>query len=179
MSHFEAAIETVLAHEGGFTDGTGDSGGATQWGISLRWLRTLGHLDHDGEEEGDLDHDGDVDADDVRRLTRAQAIAFYRKGWWDRGGYQAIEPQALATKLLDLAVNIGATAAHRCLQRALRAVGTLVEEDGILGPVTKAAVNAVEHPECLLAAFRSEAAGYYRALNRPEYQRGWLSRAYF
>ncbi len=88
----------------------------------------------------------------------------------------------IGAKLFDLAVNMGPGDAGRCLQRALRACGRPVADDGMVGAETRAAAAAANQP-ALIAAFRSEAAGYYRALavaNRvdDEFLRGWLNRAY-
>jgi lysozyme family protein len=84
--------------------------------------------------------------------------------------------------VFDLAVNVGSTKAHLLLQRALRAVGNPVKEDGVLGKITLAAVNAADAGE-LLAALRSEAAGYYRNIvtknaSQNRFINGWLKRAY-
>lgn len=177
MAEFLAAVSHVLQHEGGFVDAPTDPGGATHFGVSLRWLRGLGDTDGDGWLEGDLDHDGDVDADDIRALTQDQALGLYRTQWWDRYGYGQLADQRLATKIFDLAVNMGAGQAHRLVQRALRAVGKTVREDGVMGPETRAAVDAYAY-QGLLPALRSEAAGFYRSLNKPEFVAGWLNRAY-
>ena len=84
----------------------------------------------------------------------------------------------MATKVFDLAVNMGPNTAHCCLQRAVRAAtGQALKEDGILGAATLQIVNATS-AEVLLAAYRSEVAGYYRLLNKPRYEEGWLRRAY-
>jgi lysozyme family protein len=55
-------------------------------------------------------------------------------------------------------------------------------DDGVLGPASRAAIrDALQLP--LLAALRSEAAGFYRGLvaAKPAFKRfeaGWLNRAY-
>lgn len=157
-AQFEYAVNVVLEHEGGYVNDPKDPGGATQWGISLRFLKQLGH------EVGDLDGDGDIDVDDIRSMTREQAVAIYRERFWDKYRYGEIDDLALATKVFDLAVNMGSNRAHRLLQRALHAVGQRdVVVDGILGSKTRKAANAA-CPGALLAALRSEAAGYYRSL---------------
>lgn len=57
MSNFDTAIITVLRHEGLFVNDSDDAGGATHYGVSLRWLKSIGDLDNDGFVDGDLDHD--------------------------------------------------------------------------------------------------------------------------
>jgi hypothetical protein len=49
------------------------SGGATKYGISLRFLAAAGAFDSDGDgiADFDLDMDGDIDGADVCKLTRA------------------------------------------------------------------------------------------------------------
>jgi lysozyme family protein len=64
----------------------------------------------------------------------------------------------------------------------LRAAGKEVVEDGIIGSATLAAINKADSSD-LLAALKSEAAGYYRMIAQanPSQQRfieGWLNRAY-
>lgn len=183
MSHFAKAIPFVLANEGGFINHANDPGGATNYGISLRFLKAIGDFDDDGWLDGDLDHDGDVDVDDIRNMTEHEAIEFYLRRFWRPNKYQRINSQHVATKVLDLTVNMGSRQSHKLLQRALRACGKEVVEDGLLGNKTFAAVNAANE-ECLLTSLRSEAAGFYRILvalkpeERMPFKRGWLNRAY-
>ena len=161
---FARALTRVLNDEGGFTNNPSDPGGATRFGISHR-------------EYPDLD---------IEHLTREQAAAIYFRDWWNRYHYSDL-PGVIGAKLFDLGVNIGPDHAARCLQRALRACGRPVPEDGAVGPGTRAAAAAANQL-ALIAALRSEAAGYYRALaalgrgRRPDADRafltGWLNRAY-
>jgi lysozyme family protein len=157
---FDWAIEVVLRHEGGYVDDPDDHGGATNFGISQRQYPDL----------------------DIKKLTREDAIAIYRRDWWQAYGYGQIKDMMVATKVLDLSVNMGPGTAHRLTQRALRAVGLMVSEDGVLGPVTLGALNQVM-PSNLLSALRAEAAGYYRCLavkqkSFEKFLTGWLNRAY-
>lgn len=181
---FEKAIETVLQHEGGFVDDKDDPGGATNFGVSLRFLLSKGELDRDedGFLDFDFDKDGDIDAFDVSSMTLEDAIMIYRDFWWDKNGYDEL-PDPVAIKVFDLAVNMGSRQAHKHLQRALRANGCAdIAEDGVLGPMTRRATLSGD-PLSILAALRSEAAGFYRVLAatkpvRQKYLKGWLVRAY-
>ncbi|MEM7197149.1 MAG: glycosyl hydrolase 108 family protein [Pseudomonadota bacterium] len=174
MADFQSAIAKTLAHEGGFVDDPADAGGATNWGISLRFLRAEGDI-------GDVDGDGDIDANDVRQMTRAEAIEIYRVKFWERYHYADLAG-SIGEKLFDLCVNMGPRQAHKILQRALRACGFVVDEDGIIGPNTIRAANETDGT-LLLVALRAEAAGFYRSLiaQKPalqKFQNGWLNRAY-
>jgi len=161
---FVRAISRLLADEGGYVNNPADPGGETRFGICKRDYPNL----------------------DIAALTREQAVAIYYRDWWTRHRYADL-PGPIAVKLFDLAVNIGPEHAARCLQRAVRACGKRIPEDGALGPATVAAAR-VANQLALLAALRSEAAGYYRALaaldrgRRPdadrEFLNGWLNRAY-
>lgn len=178
MSNFYTAVHVVLKHEGFFTNDSSDPGGATNYGISIRWLKTIGDLDGDGLLDGDFDHDGDIDIEDIRKMRQDDAIKLYRQHWWDKNQYEKIINQSIATKTFDFAVNMGSKQAHKCLQRAIRAAsGINLLDDGILGVQSLEAINAANIP-ILVAAFRSEAAGFYRALNKSKYIKGWLNRAY-
>ncbi len=162
--NFAGAVARVLRDEGGYSSNPADSGGPTKFGISAREYPAL----------------------DIAALTRDDAIAIYYRDWWLRFGFGRL-PEPIAAKSFDLAINIGAAHAIGCVQRALRACGRRVSEDGLLGDETVSAAAAAE-PFALLAALRSEAAGYYRAtsaLSRGrrrngdrEFLDGWLNRAY-
>lgn len=169
--YFNKAIETVLRHEGGYVE---DHAGPTNFGITVPILR--------GEVWGDLDRDGDVDGNDIRLLNREQAKRVYYNQWWSRYGYGNIKYSIIATKILDLSVNMGPRQCHKLVQRACWANGKKIAIDGIIGPITMSTINTT-FPIPLLTSLRSEAAGFYRLISEinPNYQKylkGWLRRAY-
>lgn len=175
---FDRALHMVLLHEGRFSNDAADPGGPTMYGISLRFAKGVDPAVFDF----DIDDDGDVDEADIRALSPALVAAAYRKLWWDKHRYgDFVLP--LSAKLFDLAVNMGAGQAHKLAQRALRAVtGQVLVEDGVLGPVSRNALQACDH-YLLAAALRAEAAGFYRGLvaAKPQFktfEKGWLNRAY-
>lgn len=160
---FLKAAQRLLTDEGDYVNNPADAGGETRFGLSKREYPSL----------------------DIASLTRDEALAIYYRDWWQRFRYAEL-PGPIGAKLFDLAVNMGPSEATRCLQRALRACGKTVGEDGALGKTTFAATRVVSQL-ALAAALRSEAAGYYRtiAAHRTEHQsdneaflRGWLNRAY-
>lgn len=178
MSSFELAIPIILAHEGPFVDDPQDPGGATNFGISLRFLKGLTNRHKQLISVYDADQNGVIEQQDIRQLTRNAAINIYKTYWWDCYKYSEISDQKIATKIFDLAVNMGSKVAHICLQRALRSsIGVDFPEDGKLDSKIFHTINNA-HPMVLLAALRSEAAGYYRSLKKPRFEKGWLRRAY-
>jgi lysozyme family protein len=159
-----------------WSDHPNDPGGPTFWGISLRYLEQTGH---------DVDKDGDVDADDVRALTRADAIAIYATDFWKPLKLDLIESQAVATRVLDIAVNAGLKRATKILQKAVNSLlgedDVRLKVDGKLGPKTRAAANAQDAVD-LMAALRQKHADFYKAItkNNPAFEaflEGWLRRA--
>ncbi|MDR2781648.1 MAG: hypothetical protein LBB21_04325 [Holosporaceae bacterium] len=159
-SKFLKAFEYLMYHEGGYVNDKQDAGGETKYGISKR---SYPHLD-------------------IKNLTQDQARQIYFADFWMKSKCEDIVDENVAIKLFDLAVHAGIPQAVKLIQRALRATETQVVEDGIIGPATLAAINKAD-PTDLLAALKSETAGYYRliASTNPSQQRfiqGWLSRAY-
>jgi len=168
MSNFDKAWKVLYGHEKGITT---DHAGYTKDGITLRSL------------DIDIDLDGDIDFDDIRKMTLDDEKAFYKRRWWDQYNYDKINNDMVATKLFDLAVNMGQQQASLLIQRALRACDRLgIAEDGKLGSKSFKAINITES-ERLIPALRSEAAGFYRLIvfKNPDYEtflNGWLNRAY-
>lgn len=190
MSDFAKAVAVVLKHEGGLVDHPDDPGGITNYGISLRWAMKTLDMNNDGRQDADIDGDGDVDSDDIRLMQRDDAIMLYRMYWWEKYRYWQISVQAVATKVFDMAVNMGPARAHMLVQQALAAAGQEVKVDGILGPKT---MRAIADASCILPAIRAEQAGFYRSLiarstalrecgrnvnDLAKFEKGWLRRAY-
>ena len=182
---FDMAAQIIFHHEGFWSNDPNDPGGPTAWGWSLRAAKELGDLDGDDHLDLDLDFDGDVDVNDIILLKDRPDIALdlYKTVHWDKYRYDLLDPY-LAIKLCDLSVNMGASQAHKLLQRSVRACGgQRLIDDGILGKKTFAALSRLE-ADSLIPALRSHAAGFYQLLacQRPtsrKYLNGWLNRAYF
>jgi lysozyme family protein len=179
MSTFEDAIPAILQHEGGYVNHPNDPGGATNFGVSLRFL-----ADH--PDMGDFDGDGDVDVEDIRNMSVEQAAEIYRQLWWDKYGYGRIIDQTIATKVFDLSVNMGAKRAHILLQTALNnAFGLNLTVDGVLGPASIGVINSCtdDDEQTLITAYCDEAFGFYQRLiaKNPKFkafEKGWKRRAY-
>ena len=174
MACFEKAVTVILDHEGGFSNHEADPGGATNYGISLRWLKTQGLY-------GDFDDDGKVDIDDIKAIDVATATRIYREKWWNKYHYDRFVDCSVATKIFDMSVNMGGSRAHKILQQSLKSLGNSLVVDGIIGPVTVKTTN-IENAAILLKEIREEQRLFYIRLisNRPElsvFKRGWMKRA--
>ncbi|MBD2748037.1 glycoside hydrolase family 108 protein [Microvirga sp. BT688] len=156
-SRFHRAVELVLQHEGGFVDHPRDPGGATKFGITRETLsRARGRP---------------VSIDDVRELTRTEAVAVYRRLYWDVLRADEL-PSGIDLAVFDLAVNSGPERAARMLQSILR-----VPADGIIGPVTlKAALGGADPAETIRRLTRARLGFLGRLAAWPVFGRGWRRR---
>lgn len=148
MSNFPAFVERVLSHEGGYVNDPRDPGGETKFGIAKRSYPQL----------------------DIKNLTRQHAIEIYRRDFWHRVRGDDL-PRAVAFQALDAAVNHGMGNAVRWLQRAAG-----VADDGVIGPVTMAAINRADAADLVLL-FNAERLDFYARLRTFDtFGRGWARR---
>lgn len=126
----ETMIGELIGREGGYVNHPADRGGPTRWGITEAVARAHGY------------------AGDMRALPRAEAVAIYRRLYWQRPGFDRVAERAakVATELFDTAVNMGPETAVGFLQRALNALNRNgrdyadVAVDRRIGPATLGAL---------------------------------------
>ena len=165
MATLEPLIDIILLWEGGFVNHPSDPGGPTNKGITLRTWQCMGY---------DKDGDTDIDAADLKLLTRSDVVWLLRHSYWDIWCANEIRSQPIAELLVDWLWCSGKPAIT-IPQRVLN-----VKPDGIVGPITLAALNAA-NPEKLHARIKNERIGYiYRILEiditRQCFRNGWLNR---
>lgn len=181
--YFDEAFEELMLWEGGsrFHKVLGDQGGATKYGISLRFLKGL------PPEVSDIDRDGHITEMDIAALTAEEAKGFCYKYFWAHYQLGVYNSPAVATKLLNILFNMRSRVAGRVAQRALACckVDGIIE-DGILGPRSQAAINQVSCDTSLTAMFlstlRAQQEGVYRLIvaHNPlqhKFLEGWVRRA--
>lgn len=112
---FDRVFEFIIDEEtggdpnGGYNDRPADAGGPTKWGISQR-----AHPDVD-----------------IAALTKEEALAIYRRDYWNKVRADEIDAYEVQLALVDYAVNSGVAKAVVALQNEVT-----TKVDRVVGPVT-------------------------------------------
>jgi lysozyme family protein len=150
--NFAEAFQTLLTHEGGFSNDARDPGGATRYGITEAVARRAGYRGAMSELPLDL----------------AQRI--YKAEYWD--AIRADElPATLRYPTFDTAVNSGVGQAVKWLQRAAGC-----KDDGAIGPVTLAAVAQLDASALRMRMLSARLRLMASLPSWPAFSRGWTSR---
>ena len=154
---FEQALAFTLQEEGGLASVHGDSGGTTNKGITQRlydsWRASR-----------------KLPAQSVSLISDDELRAIYEEEFWTPTNC-AMLPQGLDLAVFDFAVNAGC---HQAVITLQEVVG--VATDGHLGPATLAALSKCSIAECI-QRYIEKRKDYYRSLNNPRFEDGWLARA--
>lgn len=168
----DKVINEILNVEGGYVNDPGDSGGETNFGITVAVARAAGYTGS------------------MRDLPRATAFDIYAELYWDKvraDDILAISP-AVCEEVVDTGVNMGTGRAGKFLQRSLNVLnsrGKMYEDlvvDGGIGPATIRALRAYcDHrdEETLVKALNClQGAKYIELAERREkderFVYGWL-----
>ncbi len=180
MPTIEQTAREIVAREGGWVKDPADPGGATNHGVTIGTLRSLGM---------DLDRDGRVTERDLRRLTREQAADIFLRHYFHAPRIDRL-PVQIQASVFDMQVNAGSQAV-RILQTLLCEMGFPCTADGVIGPKTVAAAQAAAEaaPDHLADAYGIARRNYYYVLadRRPASRKfarrrdggkgGWITRA--
>ena len=168
---FEAAVSNVFIHEGGYVDHPSDPGGATNYGISLRFYRKV--ISKDATKEV------------IQSLSKDDARRIYYDHFWIGFRYEDLSID-ISVKVFDMAVNMGHSQAARIFQRAINSLckntfSQVLNVDGVIGNQTVRVSNSLNQV-ALLECIRYEQEMYYRRLadGNAKYEvflKGWLRRA--
>ena len=131
MKTVRQIAKEIVNREGGFINDLDDPGGATNFGVTIHTMRRLGL---------DLDGDGDVDVQDVKKLSRNQAVDIFVRHYFNKPRISQL-PEALHATVFDMYVNAGSNAV-KILQRLVQEMGYDISVDGAIGPQTTRLVTA-------------------------------------
>jgi lysozyme family protein len=156
ISNWDNAFKLMLKSEGGFVNHPNDPGGMTNLGVTkATWENWVGR---------------ESDEVEMRGLTPEKVEPLYKKKYFDAVRGDEL-PMGLDYLMFDFAVNAGAGRAIKTLQTA---VG--VTPDGGFGPMTLAAVQAIDPVE-LIEKFSQAKEDFYRSLGTfATFGKGWLNR---
>ena len=147
--NFNAVMDEVFAHEGGYVNNKKDPGGETNFGISKR----------------------SYPGTNIRALTRDRAKEIYRSDFWSRIRGDDLNP-GIDLVVMDAAVNSGTTRSLKWIQSAAR-----VEADGKIGPVTLRAVNGYLPQTDLIKRACATRMSFLRSLKTwSTFGKGWARR---
>lgn len=154
--NFDAALVSVLEHEGGWADHPKDPGGATMKGVTLKtysdWL---------GRE---------ASKDELRNIPGEHLKTIYKTRYWDAVRADEL-PAGVDYAVFDMAVNSGPGRAAKLLQAAVGAT-----PDGAIGPKTLAAVKA-QDPAALIFVFQDKRQDFLESLPTfAIFGKGWTHR---
>ena len=153
-----SAISALIGKEGyRYSDRPEDAGGPTKYGITLRTLSIY--------------RGGTVTPEDVKNLSVEEAKAIYKKFFWDK--YKLGEFKlSTAYFLFDCFVQHGEIPI-KWLQKIVD-----TKQDGIIGPLTIAAVNKLS-PLHVILPLAVKRNFYYETLkNYQVFAKGWKTRLF-
>ena len=126
MADYKLLKPHILKWEGGFSSDPLDKGGATNKGVTIATFRQF--------------YGQDKTVRDLKALTDAQWDHIFKTGYWDKWRANEIKDQSVANALVDWVYHSGIHG----IREPQKILG--VTADGIVGPITLAAVNKM-HPK--------------------------------
>ena len=180
MADFYAAVEKILDVEGGYQNHESDRGNYNAYdsgGNYVPYKERPGRTLRVGTNRGisaalySRLMGREVSADEIKAITRQEAVAIYKKYFWDTIRGDEIKNQRLAELIFDAKVN--QTAGMNLMDNSLAV-------DGVVGPLTLRAINKANVAR-LYNAFLKARAKLYRRIaevdpTQKEFLNGWLNR---
>jgi len=150
MSSFDYAFDALIGNEGGYSNNPADPGGETMWGVTERVACAYGYAGY------------------MKDLPRDTAKAIAKKLYWDPLHLDSFDPR-IAFQIFDANYNGG-----HCVIWMQGASGAPV--DGLIGPQTIAAVQAVP-PWQFILRWNALRLRYYTSLKTwATFGKGWTNR---
>jgi len=165
---FELAFNHLIQNEGiRYTDNPLDSGGSTKFGITLKYYSI--YLNRT------------VSKEEMKNLTLEQAKKFYLDSYWTPLSCDEIKNVKIKTALFDTSVLYGLHMAVEFAQKAIGCCGFVLKCDGIMGPKTVRALNAVNEKDFIYYFYQFILRRIQEIIRKhPKnecFRKGWTSRA--
>lgn len=156
IENFNKSFALLMKSEGGFVQDPHDSGGATNLGVTIATWKAYVNRP--------------VSVQEIKDLTPVMVKPLYKQNYWNPAGCDIL-PSGVDYVVFDFAVNAGVKRAIKCLQKAVGA-----DADGVLGSITQALIRQ-SNPMDVVEHFTEEKIAFYKSLNNPYFEKGWLARA--
>jgi len=122
----------------------------------------------------------EVTRDEMKELSKEQAIKFYKSEYWDRRRVEEFEP-GLRHIWFDMSVNHGSKNAGKILQQSVNTKqgSDALDVDGLIGPNTMGRIGILELRDILVERFMFFANNAFRGSRYAErtssndFIRGW------
>ena len=158
--NFDKAFELLIGHEGDYTLHRSDPGNWTGGKVGVGVLK--------GTKYGIAANS--YPNEDIKNLTLARAKQIYKRDYWDKVWGDKL-PASLAFHVFDMAVNSGISRGVKLLQKT---VGS--KEDGIMGPATLRAAQAMEVNVAIML-YNANRLTFYTSLSTfATFGKGWTNR---
>ena len=152
-NNYQNCLDLVLKSEGGWVNNPADPGGETNLGVTKRvWEEYVGHP-----------------VQTLKNLTKADVAPLYEQKYW-RPTYGEVLPRGLDFLCFSMGVNAGPGRSVKLLQSSIGCI-----PNGSIGPNTMAKIRE-SNVATLINQFSESRRGYYRSLNKPQFEHGWLNR---
>jgi len=156
QSNFDACLSFTFRHEGGYCNVPGDSGGPTNYGITIGTLSAFyGRI---------------CTVEDVEKLSQEVAKLIYQRDYWNPTACGSL-PAGVDLMVFDFGVTAGPTTSVRMLQKLLGCVA-----DGNAGAKTLAAVAAKPTPYLVSQLAAAQQTFYHARPGFSEFGAGWIDR---
>lgn len=165
MASINDIVPIILKWEGGFVDDPDDPGGETNMGVTIKTYEV--YCRRKGLSKPTVE--------DLKAIDMDQWTEILRTMYWNVCKADDIESQSVANMIVDWAWHSGTGTAIRKVQKV---VG--VARDGIVGPITLAAINSVSALP-LFGMLKAERIRHFKDQCRKnpkkkKFLNGWMNR---